>query len=1172
MLALGLGLVLLTSRAEAAENLVPDASFESPAPSWFCEEGKGDYFAGKEKVAKAADGQQALAIQGWMKAGSRILSPVFDLPGDTFSGTMKARSFGKANGGSVELALFDEKGEGKLASFGSVVIDGKGEWKAVLAKGVKLSAPSKCGRLGLVVTGPQKGMRLEVDQVGLFAGGEAGTVSDNAEFQSFEAEAMADGKGWKTMDHFVCWYREEPSGMKMLSGSEGSAPESLTVRHSLTVRFPGKHRLWVRLFRTSEGNRARYQIAVQQKEKVVATREIDDGDPALGPDLTWVWVPVDAVLSPGDVQVVVTRPSEGASWVARKIDLFLLTNLMDYQPRMADFRPKAYIRFTNLSEKQDPFCVWVFSHRLAGPIFYVSPGMLSAAGLPGSIADTAGTYQAPDLATGDRDRWLATGETSPWALITPCLQPGGNNIKLIATRRTHVEGFVEGRWKGTLEFALGPDRQVIRKIAIDQDGPRLLMTLPHIFTADGKDIMTGYDHVAKAEATLKSIGTPKGKAAKFLDLNAIVAVSPKMDGLALVEREIGVVRGMGFSGTYTPLTDPPEAAEFHARHQIPHFGMWNDIQHLVKDGCLNQPETEKIKASFQEQAAQFAPVLSRVKRIKLADEPSGPPYAHLVACAVCKAKFVEYLKAQKLQPSQLGVASWAEVALIKPEDKAQHPELFYHTGMFRLWTFANLWKTVVGIKKQCLPENIRTYVNYAPPYGDDLTWDHRGNDLFMTQRNGGLEMGWSEDWLAYGASPQQMSTVYAQLRCAGEGKQPLGGYMVGAAGGPLQQRLKYYILVAGGARHINVYNYGPNYASCDSWSGNHSLYPVISEVQHELGVIDEALEGTVRQKTDVAILYNRTAGIWAVRGSTTEQDSHLIQWALAHAGYDSDYIPEEDVESGKLAAYKVLYLNGVQIRRAAAERIADWVQKGGVLFGDAGAGTKDEFDRPLDTLQAIVGAESLDVKIEREVGRPKHDLRDQKPLDQVSTVEGGEAPAVKFNRLCMKEKLYPQEGAVTILKTSADDVAGVMNRKGKGIAVRVAALPGITYLHDAVNRTTYDPETYLPKKYNSKLRDFIAWPARLAKAATVAACNAPIAEITRYDAGGKDALPERSVLFVVDYTAEPRPDFTMTLPRAAHFTRAYTARGAEVKLKPSADGQLEVAFPLDATDAVVLQK
>lgn len=1160
--------LLLASTAVYAQptgNLIPDASFESPAPAWFSEEGKGSYFAAKEKVAGAADGNFVLAIEGWENSGSRILSAPLDLPTDTLSAIWKVRSFGNAPGAEAELALFDAQGEQKLSSLGTYALNGNGQWNEIKANGVKLDTPAARGRVALVLSGPQEGARVEVDQAGLFAGGTLGEVSGKTDFVWFEAEEMAVGKSWFVQDHYLNAYADLPSGMKMLAGPDTvSEAENRPAVKTVTVSTAGRHRLWVRVVHNVPVIASTYTVSLKQNGQAVASKEMNDGDDKLGPGYNWIWIALDADLAAGDTEVVLTRPAGGVSWMSRKVDLFVLTNQLSYQPQMDDFKPKGYLRFTNTSTGQEPYCLWAFVQHHQAPDYFATPGILSDAGWSRG-------YYVP----ADKTKWLQQGESTPWVNISQFLRPAGgrNNIQFLATRYLHTSGFVERGFQGTLEFAVGEDHRIVKKVQVNQNAPRLLMTLPYDMQKSG-EIRTPGDYLKQAEAALDKIGKPLGRVAKHLELASILSLDAGLDDPAVIERELNVLKRLGLNNTLYPLTDPKDAPAFHAKHGLlDSYGLWAG-GFAYKNNCMNQPDIEQMEAEFKRQCEKFAPVRDKIRLMYLADEPSGPTYEHLASCEVCKSKFREGLKAQGLAPTELGVGSWQEVSPVLPENKEKQPMLFYYTGLFRLRTLADLAKASVAIKNKYFPANANTFVNYSPPLSDQLTWTQRGNDLWMLHRDGGLEMGYTEDWLGYGMSPQQISPLYAQLRAAGAPThQPLGGHVVMVSGGPLLQRLKYYAAVAAGVRYVNLFNYGPYYSSNDPWSTAYNLYPTISRVQHELGAIDEALNNTTRHKTDIAILYNRTAGIWMHNATNTEQDSRYTHFALAHAGYDASFIAEEDIVAGGLSKYKVLYLNGVQIRRDAANKIAAWVRDGGVLSGSAGAGTRDEYNRPFGILEKVFGASSQNLKLENDAGRPKYELRTLPILDQLSTAPGSGSPAVSFNQLSYRETLAPLANAKVILKNKAGEAAGVLNTFGKGTAIRVAALPAITYLNDAVRDEKYDADSYLPKKYRKELRDFIVWPAMIGKAFRVAHASAPITEITRYDgkANSKTGSRERVVFFVVDYNAEFNSNFSITLPEAGQFTKAYTASGKPVTIKKGANNSLMVSFSLDIADALVLE-
>ncbi|MFH1919398.1 MAG: hypothetical protein ABIP48_05855, partial [Planctomycetota bacterium] len=395
-------------------------------------------------------------------------------------------------------------------------------------------------------------------------------------------------------------------------------------------------------------------------------------------------------------------------------------------------------------------------------------------------------------------------------------------------------------------------------------------------------------------------------------------------------------------------------------------------------------------------------------------------------------------------------------------------------------------------------------------------------------------------------------------------QRPLGAYCVGQ-GTPTLMRMKYYSLVAAGVRSIESYDYGPWYAGIDSWGRRFELYGAIRDCQFELGAIDPCLHETTRRKTDVGILYNRTASIWANGNNSSQLNGSFTHWALAHAGYDADFLAEEDIEAGQLARYKVLFLDGPQLRGRTAEAIRAWVEGGGVLFGSAGAASRDQFDRPTDVLDETFGVRSRDFAANAAAGRPKYELRGLKALEQLKPTASPSTPATEIDQLCYQEHLEVLPGAQVILFDSAGRPAGTLNKAGRGMAIRVAALPGISYAHEAI-QPPYDADTYLPQAFRAAVRDFLAWPARLAGAARIAAASSPIAEIVRYDG------PDRSVVFVIDHRAEPVERFTVELADAAGFARALTATGNPVAIQANADGSLSIALPLNTADAVVLLK
>jgi hypothetical protein len=1139
-------------------NLIPDASFESPIRPWFAG-GEGASVHIDKRLSGTADhGRFVLAVLGWASDGSVIRSPVIDLGAAVVSAGVSVRSYGDNVSGKVELALLDENGE-RRASLGSVEIDGKGMWSRMDRAGQQLDEPLGRGRLVIIVSGPHKGMRVEIDRVGLFRGDTLAPIDGRFDFTWFEAEQLADGKAWKARDHFAYWYKEYPNGGKMIDGAHDiSDKDNQPVRRTVNVNVPGPHKLWWRMYSVnSERNSGRYTIALRQHGRIVAEKQIHDGSDEY-PRTRWTWDSIEVQLDAGRVELVLSRPAKRTSWIARKVDLFVLTDRVDYEPDITDLRPRGYLRFTNESQDQEPFCPWIIIRRHRSP-WYAYPGILSLAGTSGR------RHPVP----ADKSKWLGPGDTSPWINISQFLLPAGgrNNVYLYMTRKNHASGFVEGRIRGTLEFATGDERRIVKRIVIDQDAPRVPLSLPYDFENLTHEIRSPDNFIREKEKMIDGWPSPQGAVARHLDLSATLSLIQGQDPTDLVTREIAILRAMGFNNTFDLCAPPATALRFYQDQQLQaYLGLsCTPAWVMFDDQCPHRPQTDKIERLFTKLARQNEPILGYVNKLRVMDEPAGPSFEHQRYCATCRQVFADQLKHAGITPKDLGVDSWEKVVPVTPADMADKPALYYHSAMFRLRSAAAKTRVIVQAKRRHLPDTARTYVNLMPQHSGYLTWVARGTDPFLLQREGGLELGWFEDWLGYGAHARHAATSLAMIGAAGHGRQPLGMYVIGESGGARLLRMKYYLAVAHGARHINVYNYGPWYASIDSWSRDFDLYPVIAKVQREMAVIDPALHGTTRYATSIAIVYNRTASIWADRDGAFEHDGRYIHWALAHGGYSADFISEQDVQADTLDRYRVLYLTGAQLREPAARRIAAWVRAGGVLMGTAGAGSRNQYNQPMDVLNPVFGGVSAALEQISKLGRPRYELRTQKTLDELTSATGSEVPAVTFKQLCYRESLRAMPGAEVVLTNRAGEAAGLLNRYGRGKALRIAGLPGIAYLSAAMTVEGYDPETCLPPAYPAHLRELLMQPCRLAGVEPVATFDDAPLEVVRYDATG------RIVLFVLDHLIQPRQGVTIYLRDARGFHRARSAAGQEVQVEPQPRGALKLMLPLHVADALVLE-
>jgi hypothetical protein len=386
-------------------------------------------------------------------------------------------------------------------------------------------------------------------------------------------------------------------------------------------------------------------------------------------------------------------------------------------------------------------------------------------------------------------------------------------------------------------------------------------------------------------------------------------------------------------------------------------------------------------------------------------------------------------------------------------------------------------------------------------------------------------------------------------------------YVVAELGAPRLLRMKYYLAVAHGARHINVYNYGPWYDSIDSWSEQTEMYPIVAQVQREMAAIDSALHGATRRPTRIAILYNRTAAIWAVDDGACEHDATYIHWALAHAGYDATFVSEEDIDGGGLDRYAVLYMTGPQLLRTSAGRIKSWVEAGGTVMGTAGAASRDEYNRTMDILEPVFGVRSTNLERVSDKTPPRFVPHPQEALNELKTDHASDAHPVKFKQLCYRESLSPQDGVQVVLTNRAGEPAGTRHRFGRGTAVRVAALPGVAYRAAAIDARGSDTAGY-----PSDLREWLVQPCRLANIKPLATSDDSPMEVVRYDA------PGRMVIFVIDHLNRSLPQVTIRLHDAEGFTQVEAATGHEVKVSVEPEGVLKLTLALKVADVLVIRK
>ena len=304
-----------------------------------------------------------------------------------------------------------------------------------------------------------------------------------------------------------------------------------------------------------------------------------------------------------------------------------------------------------------------------------------------------------------------------------------------------------------------------------------------------------------------------------------------------------------------------------------------------------------------------------------------------------------------------------------------------------------------------------------------------------------------------------------------------------------------YLAIGHGATLIDFMNAGPQYMFRERFIRNddRERYRTLYEMIHEIGAAEACLYGGRRRPSGVAMLISESTEIWETPpwvGSRRDPGSNLfdqemkcLYYAIRNAGYPVDLLTEQDIESGgHLSRYPLLVMTGDHVTRAAADSISAWVRKGGVLFGTAGAGMRDEVDRELDSLREAFGVSTSRLERTDSYFTIKNGLPQLRPIDRIAYLpveweselglygmeserlnelkraaelgnEVGESvssTSLGFDAIALKQVVEPAETA-RVLGTFVDGSPAVlMNRWGEGRTILLCSLPGTQSLRYGV--------------------------------------------------------------------------------------------------------------------------
>jgi hypothetical protein len=604
--------------------------------------------------------------------------------------------------------------------------------------------------------------------------------------------------------------------------------------------------------------------------------------------------------------------------------------------------------------------------------------------------------------------------------------------------------------------------------------------------------------------------------------------------------------------------------------------------------------------------------------------------AHPATCPHCAAAFRQYLAAKGLSPKDFGKSTWEEVRPLDvttttgPRPWLADPGAAlaaYYTRDFNNFATARLFTplrqafaSANEAKRQALRSGSADRKTAEQPWL--YSFALRGNTFLM--RGHSLEFfdfyRHADNAIVYETSNREPrvwswdSYLCDVQRVVGQTMGIARGiYIKPHRGAPVQRMLS---AVSRGNTMIYWYTYGPDYTKGDSFSQSWETLALTSKAAHLLGKAEDVLYGsTWAVSAEIAVVKPETTQRWmnlcgeSPHLTAAWENAKWVYTALQHAHLPVDPLDEALLLSD-LSHYKIIYVNGSHITAAAASALRRYVEQGGTLYTSGWGLARDESNRPLEALQAVLGLQKRQepqmwyqvqlygataIEGYDEPGRmlspaPSDAMRTVKALVQTQPAQADKpsaaAMAGEFPLVVGREVLQPAASAEVIARFADGQPAVVRNRFGKGQAIVVGFYPGLEY-----SATVRRPDYNMRRDFDPARRSFVVAPA-LALTRPVVEISDPLVEgvLLQAPQGGAKAVTLANWAYGVTQwqsAAGKRAAVVAHLPiedvkiriRGAGSTRTVTSCMLDRQLEFSVDRDcLVVCLPrLEEGDVLLLQ-
>ena len=587
---------------------------------------------------------------------------------------------------------------------------------------------------------------------------------------------------------------------------------------------------------------------------------------------------------------------------------------------------------------------------------------------------------------------------------------------------------------------------------------------------------------------------------------------------------------------------------------------------------------DEIDALMKGHAAKLKKPLADGVPFGFADEIAARPRIGDNAQAL--KHFAEWLTSHHIDPKSLGAARIEEVVPIETPDvlrermktdEAATRRIFYYTSRFRqlAGTQRIRWHTEAFHRYFGDGPLTTSLVADHPYFGGtglgmgmkpDMCWGNHALalDWFDLVRNKAVDLIGIEDWMGlqymYGPHAtwegfQLMGFQAAMMRSGSRQEVPIIAWITPSD--ETNVRLKSASALCQGAKHFFYWTYGPTCTSTENyWSDLRGEYDGIAAVTRHLTQCGETVAKGRTPATRLALLYSISSDLWQPFDYLHMLERRCTYLSLVHDQYLVDFVTEEDVETGRLGNYDVLYTCDPCITAAAMQKIREWVKGGGRLHATCAAGSRNAFGETVPGLADVFGIHPQpEVELQPGRYRVRGALNAIPHLDQIRGL----------GVIGMKATVSLAGGKVVDLFKDGSP-AIIEHVFGKGRARYVAATPGVSYAKDA---------RFVPKELKEQ------WPAPHRALINTMARNHAIARPVRLShpvvEAGLYVHGKTAAVVLANFTYQPIDELRVTVPLPFRPRHVLSSENGSVDCTWTAQ-EATVDLPLGISDIIIFRE